>query len=146
MGDRVAVMRAGRLEQAAEPPALFLAPASRFVAEFIGQATFLPATASPAGLETELGCVEQPIAAPTGALLEAVVRPDDLALSADAAGNGWVSGRAFRSGEYLYEIALDSGRTLRCACNHVHDYPPGARVRVRLEPGHALAWFPRDAE
>ncbi len=146
MGDRVAVMRAGRLEQAAEPPALFLAPASRFVAEFIGQATFLPATASPAGLETELGCVEQPIAAPAGALLEAVVRPDDLALSADAAGNGWVSGRAFRSGEYLYEIALDSGRTLRCACNHVHDYPPGARVRVRLEPGHALAWFPRDAE
>jgi iron(III) transport system ATP-binding protein len=142
IGDRVAVMNAGRLEQAAEPQMLYLAPSTRFVAEFIGQASFLPACVTDAGLDTELGFVPQPVAALPGAPVEAVVRPDDLVLSADPAGNASIAGRTFRGGEYLYDVALDSQRTVRCVCNHVHDYPLGIRVQVKLAPGHALAWFP----
>jgi len=142
IGDRVAVMNAGRLEQAAEPQMLYLAPATRFVAEFIGQASFLPASVTGAGLDTELGFVPQPVGGQHGALVEAVVRPDDLALRSDPAGNASIAGRAFRGGQYLYDVALDSQRTVRCACNHVHDFPIGSRVRVALSPGHPLAWFP----
>ncbi|HSV86033.1 MAG TPA: ABC transporter ATP-binding protein, partial [Levilinea sp.] len=36
MGDRIAVLHSGRLEQVAAPEDLYLAPASRFIAEFIG--------------------------------------------------------------------------------------------------------------
>jgi iron(III) transport system ATP-binding protein len=143
MGDRVAVMRAGGLEQVDEPQGLYLAPATRFVAEFIGLASFVPASVADAGLHTELGFVPQPVAAPRGALVEAVARPDDLVLSADPDGNARVAGRAFRGGEYLYDVTLDgSRRTVRCVCNHVHDFAPGTRVRVTLTPGHPLAWFP----
>jgi iron(III) transport system ATP-binding protein len=142
MGDRVAVMREGRLEQAALPQDLFLAPASRFVAEFVGIAAFLPATVTADGLETEIGSVSQPVSAPLGARVDVTVRPDDLALTGDPHGNGQIVERIFRGGDYLYEVALDSQRCLRCLCNHVHDYPPGARVRVELVPGHALACFP----
>jgi iron(III) transport system ATP-binding protein len=141
MGDRVAVMRAGRLEQVATPQELFLAPASRFVAEFIGIASFLPAACTPAGLATALG--NAPIAgkAPAVGAVEVLVRPDDLALTADSAGNGRIVGRFFRGGEYLYDVQLDSTHVLRCICNHVHDYPLNTRVRVSLEPGHPLVWF-----
>jgi iron(III) transport system ATP-binding protein len=142
MGDRVAVMHAGRIEQAAEPQALFLAPATRFVAEFIGDASFLPASVTNTGLATEIGFVSQLVDAPRSALVEAVVRPDDLVLSTDTDGNARVVGRTFRGGEYLYEVALDSRRTVRCVCNHVHDYALDTRVRVMLVPGHELAWFP----
>jgi iron(III) transport system ATP-binding protein len=142
IGDRVAVMNAGRLEQAAEPQILYQAPATRFVAEFIGHASFLPACVTAAGLDTELGFVSQPVGALQGTQVEAVVRPDDLVLRADPAGNARIAGRTFRGGEYLYDLALDSQRVVRCMCNHVHDYPPGSRVRVALAPGHALAWFP----
>ena len=142
MGDRVAVMSAGRLEQAAAPQELFLAPATRFVAEFIGTASFVRASVTNSGLETELGFVPQPVAAPQGAEVEAVARPDDLLLSADSDGNARVVGRMFRGGEYLYELALDSQRIVHCVCNHVHDYALGTRVRVTLAPGHPLAWFP----
>jgi multiple sugar transport system ATP-binding protein len=45
IGDRVAVMRAGRLEQVAEPRALYQRPANTFVASFIGD----PAMALVAG-------------------------------------------------------------------------------------------------
>jgi iron(III) transport system ATP-binding protein len=141
MGDRVAVMRAGRLEQVAEPPELYLAPATRFVAEFVGTAAFLPAVVAEAGLSTEIGFVAQRLDASPGAPVEVVARPDDFSLSSDPAGNGRIAGRTFRGGEYLYEVLLDSRRTIRCACNHVHDFPTGARVRVTLAPGHPLAWF-----
>jgi iron(III) transport system ATP-binding protein len=141
MGDRVAVMYAGRLEQAAEPQALFLKPATRFVAEFIGDASFLPASVTDTGLATEIGFVLQSVDAPRSTVVQAVVRPDDLVLSTDPDGNARVVGRTFRGGEYLYELALDSRHTVRCVCNHVHDYALNTRVRVMLAPGHELAWF-----
>jgi iron(III) transport system ATP-binding protein len=142
IGDRVAVMRSGRLEQAADPRDLFLVPATRFVAEFIGIASFLPATVGTSGLETELGPLPQQVAAAAGTAAEILVRPDDLEMHADDPGNATIIGRTFRGGEYLYDAQLDSGRTLRCLCNHIYDYPPRTRVRLTLAPGHALAVFP----
>jgi iron(III) transport system ATP-binding protein len=142
MGDRIAIMRDGKLEQAAEPQTLFLAPATRFVAEFIGHASFLPASVTDAGLDTEIGFVSQPIDAPPGALVDALVRPDDLVLSAGSNSNAQIVGRTFQAGTYLYDVLLDSQRTVRCICNHIHEYALDTRVRVTLTPGHALAWFP----
>jgi spermidine/putrescine transport system ATP-binding protein len=44
MSDRIAVMRGGRLEQVGTPPEIYDAPASAFVARFIGTANLLPVT------------------------------------------------------------------------------------------------------
>jgi ABC-type Fe3+/spermidine/putrescine transport system ATPase subunit len=44
LSDRIAVMRAGCIEQVGTPEEIYHRPRSRFVAEFIGQANFLPAT------------------------------------------------------------------------------------------------------
>jgi ABC-type Fe3+/spermidine/putrescine transport system ATPase subunit len=41
MSDRVAVMHAGRIEQLAPPQEIYDAPATRFVAEFIGETNFI---------------------------------------------------------------------------------------------------------
>lgn len=142
MGDRVGVMRAGQLEQVATPETLFLQPATRFIAEFVGAASFVPASLTPVGLETELGFVPQPVVAQGGEVVDVLIRPDDLALDLDPQGNGRIASRTFRGGDYFYEVTLDSQLTVRCVCNHVSDFAPGTRVRVRLVPGHALAWFP----
>ena len=146
MGDRVAVMREGHLEQVCIPRDLFLAPASRFVAEFIGVANFLPATICAGCIKTELGSLTQPVDLRPGTSVDLVVRPDDLELQLDAQGNAQIADRVFRGGDYLYEVELDSKQRLRCLCNHIHDYPPNTRVRIRLSPGHALAWFPEPTE
>jgi len=45
LAQRIAVMRAGRVEQVDTPRALYLRPAGRFVAEFIGQANVIPGEA-----------------------------------------------------------------------------------------------------
>ncbi len=44
LSDRLAVMNAGRVEQVCEPREVYERPATRFVAEFIGTANFLPVT------------------------------------------------------------------------------------------------------
>ena len=44
MSSRIAVMNAGRLEQLGTPLEIYNSPKTRFVAEFIGQCNFLPAT------------------------------------------------------------------------------------------------------
>lgn len=54
MGDRIAVFNAGSLEQVGTPEELFFAPASRFVAEFMGQADFIRGETTEHGLQTEV--------------------------------------------------------------------------------------------
>ncbi len=44
MSDRVAVMSAGKVEQIGTPTGIFHRPATRFVASFIGESNFLPAS------------------------------------------------------------------------------------------------------
>jgi ABC-type Fe3+/spermidine/putrescine transport system ATPase subunit len=48
LAHRLAVMREGRIEQVGTPQEIYLRPANRFVAEFIGQANVLHGTAAPA--------------------------------------------------------------------------------------------------
>jgi len=84
IGDRVAVLSGGRLEQIDSPEGIYHAPATRFVAEFMGQTRFLAGRAVAGGIETELGTIPQPLAVPPGTAVDVLVRPDDLALAAVA--------------------------------------------------------------
>ena len=50
MGDRIAVMNQGRIEQVGTPREIYRRPASRFVADFIGESNFLDARMIPPAL------------------------------------------------------------------------------------------------
>jgi iron(III) transport system ATP-binding protein len=141
MGDRVAVMNAGQLEQVGTPEELFEEPATRFVAEFLGLPSFLPALVTDDGIETEIGFQSQPLQAPPGTAIEVLVRPDDLTLRADPSGDARVLRSQFRGMDYLYDVALPSGRVVRCLGAHTARYEPGTPVCVTLSPGHKLACF-----
>jgi iron(III) transport system ATP-binding protein len=143
LGDRVAVMNQGSVEQVARPEELYLHPASRYVAEFMGAAFFLPGVARPEGLETELGFLPQPVHLPAGAAVEAAARPDDLTLIPDPNGRARIMQTIYQGGNYLYEVRLPSGTLVRCVSPHTLHYAPGATVRVELTPGHPLAYFPK---
>ena len=82
LADRVAVMRAGRIEQVGPPEEIFNRPASEFVAAFVGEPAmnFLDARAVERGLE--IAGMTLPIAPslPRFAPLRAGIRPADLSL------------------------------------------------------------------
>ena len=145
MGDLVAVMNAGRVEQVDSPEALFHTPRSRFAAEFMGQADFLPATAGPEGLTTEIGVAPSVNGHATGARGDVMMRPDDLAIARSDDGSARIVGAVFQGIHTLYEIALPSGRTVHALQQHNVVFELGTAVEIRLEPGHPLVFFPEDA-
>lgn len=87
IGDRIAVLDKGRVAQIGPPAEVYSRPRSRFVAEFLGEANFIPASAKPAAdgrvtVDSPLG----PLSGfgVTGQTVTAVVRPEQVRLKPDA--------------------------------------------------------------
>jgi iron(III) transport system ATP-binding protein len=141
VGDSVAVMNEGRIEQVASPEAIFHCPDSRFVAHFIGTADFIPAWFQEDRLVSEVGSVAFPRCAVADRQLEVMVRPDCLDIRPNPKGRGTIQEREFHGAFYLYRVALPSGQSVRCLLSHVQEYPEGATVDVTLREGHTLRPF-----
>jgi len=147
MSDRVGIMHDGRLEQVGPPEEVFESPDTRFVASFLGQASFVPGRIEGDGVDTPLGrlatddLIDPPEA---GTRLSILARPDDLAVRvADIPEtNGQVTGRQYTGPIFIYEVELDDGTVVGCQHNHVAEYEVGERVRVDIDARHPLAWYP----
>jgi sulfate transport system ATP-binding protein len=80
MADRVAVLRAGRIEQIDVPATLYADPANAFVHEFLGEAQhFACVVADGTAVFDESGLSPLPTSLPGGPAI-AVIRPHELAL------------------------------------------------------------------
>ncbi|MBS1674071.1 MAG: ABC transporter ATP-binding protein [Actinobacteria bacterium] len=116
MSDRIAVMRAGRIEQLAAPADIYAEPASAYVASFIGQQNFLHGTVVGAGaVDTFAGTVHGRwggAQGQAGSAAVAAIRPEFVRLApagGDGAGlDGTVLGVS-HLGETL-QVAVDVGR------------------------------------
>jgi ABC-type Fe3+/spermidine/putrescine transport system ATPase subunit len=106
MSDRIAIMNSGRIEQLDTPTALYRSPVNRFVAQFVGKASLLDATATgvedgngrariPGGAELQFPLSR---AVAKGEAVTLMVRPEAIALgdAATALGNS-VEGIVTRS-------------------------------------------------
>ena len=148
MGDVIAVMDRGRIQQVGVPDMAFHRPVNRFVAAFLGEADFIPAepTAVESRVLTELGEAEVSSALTLDGetAMDLMVRPEDLSISADDIGNGHVIGRIFSGAFYAYNVELDSGVVCRAMATHATAIDVGARVTLRIDAGHPLPIFPRE--
>jgi iron(III) transport system ATP-binding protein len=136
IGDRVVVMREGRVEQADVPTAVFERPATRFVASFMGDAVFLPAHVHDALLTCELGVVSTvPGWADVDLDVEVVLRPHEVALAADPMGDGEVTAVEYHGAFVLHSVALTSGRQVRSWQPHAVRHPVGSRMRASVVAG-----------
>ena len=82
LADRVAVMRAGQIEQIGTPDDIYYRPSTRFIGTFVGDANILPGHGAHGGAETELGHVilDRASADHSGKAVEVLLRPEQLAL------------------------------------------------------------------
>ena len=88
MADRIVVMNHGVIEQVGVPEEVYVAPRTRFVAEFVGTMNFLDVTVGPKGQvhwgACTVGCDTRDLAG--GAHAQLAVRPEDVHLSAPMPG------------------------------------------------------------
>jgi iron(III) transport system ATP-binding protein len=132
MADRIVVMNHGAIEQVGTPLEVYRAPASAFVADFIGTMNFLSAVATGPGA-VRVGAVELAVAAPlaAGTPVTLAIRPEDVRLRTSPDGDGalpaQVGAMAFVGSFFRVEL---TGESLG-----------GARVRadVGVEAAQALA-------
>ena len=148
LGDRVAVMNEGRLEQIGPPDVVFHSPDTRFAAEFLGTADFLPAWRDGDVLASEVGQMPWPAFQPTPGSaehgLQVMMRPDCVQIVADENGDGLVVGREFLGASNLYLVELPSGSRVRVMMSHVARLETGTRVRILPREGHRLLPFVGD--
>ncbi len=135
LGDRLVVLSDGRVEQTGTPQEVFHSPASRFVASFMGEADFLPATVEGGVATSELGARAMTAPPPSGPV-EMVLRPDDVVLTADPDGAAVVTCAEFQGSSVLSTVLLPSGGSVRSRQPHSAGLDIGTRVRVELAEHH----------
>ena len=151
VSDRVAVMHEGNLEQVGQPERVFQNPKSRFVAGFLGHASFLSGTVHGDHVDTSLGRVLRTdvdglVAEYDGTEIDLLVRPDDVTAypASGPEADGTVVYRRYLGPTILYRVELDTGETIECMHNHSDQLQLDERVAVRVTADHELAWFPAE--
>lgn len=160
VADRIGVMDAGRLEQVATPRQLYEEPASRWVAEFVGDVNIFegqPASEEAGSLmistrDAGIIAVAEPRHQVTKPAICVAIRPEKVKLSrrgpaSDEVGahainrlEGVVTDVSYLGGITSYKVKLDSGAVLRSSMANT--------ARIDIDAYHAnqrvVAWFTPD--
>jgi iron(III) transport system ATP-binding protein len=153
LSDRIAIMSAGRLVQVGRPQEIYRRPANRFVADFVGRASFLPATvAMVAADRLSLECLGAKLEVQSwngspvnGESVDLVVRPEAIRLvsPAEAAVVGTVRRAEYQGAVAECYVTVAEHSLLALADSDERGGVPaeGERVGLQFRPGslHAIS-------
>jgi ABC-type Fe3+/spermidine/putrescine transport system ATPase subunit len=139
MADRIAVMNAGRIEQAGTPADIYGRPRTRFVADFIGEINLFSGPWGDGGF-----CLASGTALPANGSGRAgpgtiAVRPERMRFvpAGEAVLSGTIESANFLGGHVLYRVAADGARLLVRETGALR--PVGANVGVTWSAVDAVA-------
>lgn len=130
LADRVVVMLDGSLQQIGSPLEVYSRPATRRVAEFIGDANFLPGHVQNGHVECELGRL--PVFAEFSGTADVMVRAENLRFSDTDGLLVEVLSREFYGHDQVFEVRTATGRVLRVRSLVSPAVSPGRQVRVQV--------------
>lgn len=151
MSDRIAVMAGGRIQQIATPRDLYDQPANRFVAGFIGETNFLPATCQDGTLRLPQAAETVRVNHPDGPVT-LMVRPEHVMLGETRPGALAMTGRVdrlvyFGTDTHVHLHLADGLALIARVQNGLRGGQPcrtGDMVPLCL-PGEALRLLPQEA-
>jgi putrescine transport system ATP-binding protein len=119
VASRIGVMDRGALVQVAPPAEIYEHPASRWVAEFIGEVNLMQGRVTGSGeIDSKLGSLRVPLPTGVGAgdSVFVAIRPEKLRIHREAAEEGLagqVAEIAYLGDVSLYKVRLDNGSMLK---------------------------------
>ena len=140
MSDRIGVMSAGKLQQVGSPKEIYNNPVNRFVASFIGESNFLPATREGDRYRLDCGAL---IAAPTAKAdrVTLTVRPEQVRIGKPGAGglSATVGTLVYFGTDTHYHLCLKDGTEivvrLQSPATGDSGLAQGDTVAITFEPG-----------
>jgi iron(III) transport system ATP-binding protein len=133
----VAVMLNGRIHQVGTAPELYLHPADRQVAAFVGDANFLRGEKHGETVSCSLGTI--PARGHTEGLVDVMVRPEDLRLDPAAPLQAEVVASEYYGHDQVVFLRTPSGEVVRVRVMHGVELFPGDTCGVRVA-GDAMAY------
>ena len=150
VADAVGIMHQGRIEQWAPPYDLYHRPATRYVADFVGQGVFVPGEVlGRQAVRVELGvleaslpldCAETCAGCGRDCRMDVLLRPDDIVHDDASPVVAEVVHKAFRGAEFLYTLRLPSGTEVLSLVPSHHNHAIGERIGIRLDVDHVVAF------
>lgn len=138
MGDRIAVMRRGRLIQEGRPHELYDRPVDRGVAAFFSDLNRIEGRVSGGSVATPLGRFPTP-GLPEGSCAEVVIRPQHLIPTAHGGALARVTRARYLGRESLIELRLDEpGIALKARVPGLLLPEQGSIIRIAADPEFAL--------
>lgn len=141
--DKIAVMNEGRIQQWASPFDLYHEPANRFVANFIGQGSFVRGHMLDASsVATEIGVIrgnrQLPWKADTS--VEVLLRPDDVVHQESSPVSAEIVHKVFIGASTHYTAKLASDETVILALPSSEDYEVGDEIAIEVDAEHLIAF------
>lgn len=130
MADRIAIIHAGRVVQVGTPEELYRAPASAFVARFLGMTNLFPVQVRADGqIETELGVFD--VVAPNHPEnTMALIRPERVRIAKTGI-PARIEECVFRAGKYRLRVVTERGAQLTIESDHGSEI--GAQIGLEFD-------------
>ena len=143
MGDRIAVMRAGRILQTGAPAELYGAPANAFIAQFLSDVNAMHGVVEGGVVPSMFGCLGADGVA-EGARVDILIRPEALRIGEPGAARSAAATVVAvhplgHSSIVVLEMEAD-GAELRARVPGAAPPPPGTRVSVALDSSQTFVF------
>jgi iron(III) transport system ATP-binding protein len=142
MADQLGIMHAGQIAQWDTPYNVYHEPANRFVADFIGQGSFLHGRLLDHDrLETDIGVIKgnRAYGWPSGSEVDLLLRPDDVQPDPHSGLRGRVLKRTFKGPQILYTLTVSGVQVLALFPSH-QDHQIGEEVGIRIDAQHLVVF------
>ena len=144
IGDRVGVLKEGVIQQLDTPERCFSLPTNRFVARFLGEASFIAGQCEGDIATTDLGNAPAIKVDHNSAEVDVLLRPDDVHLIQNAqSSNGVVTWVRYEGGSRLCAVELACKTIVTSRVSHEVVVRPNDHVHVSINTTHPLAVYPR---
>ncbi len=142
VGDRVGVLQNGKIQQLDSPEQCFSMPNNRFVARFLGEASFIAGQFENGQATTSIGVAPGQGIDCDSRDVDVLLRPDDVQLIQNLnQPNGEVVWVRFEGGSRLCAVKLSCNTLVTSRVSHEVVVNPGDSVHVSIVTTHPLAVY-----
>jgi iron(III) transport system ATP-binding protein len=127
--DRIAVMRKGNLEQVGTPEALYDAPQTLFVAQFLGKTNLISGVANGSFAQTAIGNI--PLPTPQSGDVFVALRPEYIRLKRCEEATATIISKEFKGHDISYRLAMGA-TTFIAHTDNIQRFSVGDKVGFEI--------------